>query len=247
MGKIDACRERLRATADWIPLLLAESGLPGPRANLELMHAVAAEGNAAMFARLIGYDRPEGTAGKPEEFLVVCGLAGLGKLLSEGNRSPLPTLRHYAGHFQWRLREGVVFALQRWGIAAPDHLLAELDSWMTGTFLEQRAAIAAVCEPALLKGLLDTATVFRFLETATTSIATAKDRSTEEFRVLRKALAYCWSVAVAFSPDPSWRSRFDLLGASSNPDVQRIYRENLKKKRLSSAGAARSGSAAHRN
>lgn len=32
----------LKQTPEWEPYLLAESGLPGPRANLELVQAVAA-------------------------------------------------------------------------------------------------------------------------------------------------------------------------------------------------------------
>ena len=35
--------------------LLENSGLPGPRGNLELAHAVAAEGSAALFERYRAY------------------------------------------------------------------------------------------------------------------------------------------------------------------------------------------------
>ena len=45
MTKVDEHRAALRALQDWEPYLLDHSGLPGPRANLELIAAVADEGD----------------------------------------------------------------------------------------------------------------------------------------------------------------------------------------------------------
>ena len=44
MTKVDEHRAALRALQDWEPYLVDHSGLPGPRANLELIAAVADEG-----------------------------------------------------------------------------------------------------------------------------------------------------------------------------------------------------------
>ena len=52
MSKIDQYRAVLRTLVDWEPFLRAESGLPGPRGNLELAAAVALEGHEALFRRL---------------------------------------------------------------------------------------------------------------------------------------------------------------------------------------------------
>lgn len=50
-------------------------------------------------------------------------------------------------------------------------------------------------------------------------------------RVLRKALGYCWSVAVAADPSRGL-PRFQALAGSTDPDVVWIVRENRKKARL---------------
>jgi hypothetical protein len=44
--KIGDYRKTLRRLDGWDDYLREESGLPGPRANLELVHAVAEEGSA---------------------------------------------------------------------------------------------------------------------------------------------------------------------------------------------------------
>jgi hypothetical protein len=51
MTRRAAYREALRELADWEPFLLANSGLPGPRGNLELAQAVADEGHEDQFRR----------------------------------------------------------------------------------------------------------------------------------------------------------------------------------------------------
>ena len=47
MSKVADYRLKLRQTADWEPFLRRESGLPGPRSNLELAQAVADEASEA--------------------------------------------------------------------------------------------------------------------------------------------------------------------------------------------------------
>jgi hypothetical protein len=49
--------------------------------------------------------------------------------------------------------------------------------------------------------------------------------------VLRKALGYCWSVAVVAHPDKG-KPRFEFWLGDMDKDVRWIFRENLKKKRL---------------
>ncbi len=48
MSKRDDYRQTLRGLDDWEPYLLAESGLPGPRGNIELAQAVAERGDEAL-------------------------------------------------------------------------------------------------------------------------------------------------------------------------------------------------------
>ena len=55
MGKKDDYGMMLKSLDDWDEYLLHESGLPGPRGNLELAQAVADLGSHELFRRYIGY------------------------------------------------------------------------------------------------------------------------------------------------------------------------------------------------
>ena len=188
MGKTDTYREHLRQMCDWESFLLAESRMPGPRANLELAQAAADEGDATQFRQWLTMDATTAPANTPGEFLPVCGALGLGRLLAEGDRDVLPELRRLANDPRWRVREGVAKALQRWGAADIETLLAEAETWAGGTRLEQRAIAAALCEPALLRDEATAATVLDLLDEITATVAGAADRRDEAFRVLRRAL-----------------------------------------------------------
>src|SRR5512147_1747201 len=103
MSKIDDYRQTLKKLDDWIPFLKKESGLPGPRGNLELAHAVAREGRKQQFEQLLLFQAQENT---PEVFLVFCGVTGLGKLAACEPRL-FEQLRPYASDARWRVREAV--------------------------------------------------------------------------------------------------------------------------------------------
>jgi hypothetical protein len=219
----DEYREALRALpSGWDAFLREHSGLPGPRANLELVEAVADEGDEERFRRLIGTD---------DEYLVVCGLVGLGRLLAEGRRELLPELRAAASDERWRVREGVVLGLQRLGDRDVGQLFGAVGPWADGNDLERRAAAAAVSEPRFLREEANALRALDLLDALTESVAGAADRRADGFRVLRKGLGYCWSVAVAALPDPG-KARMERWLASDDSDVRWIMRENLKKARL---------------
>ena len=231
MSKVEYYRQILRTLGDWDPFLLQESGLPGPRANLELLQAVADEGSEAQFRQWLTYGPDRAPVNSPEQFLALCGVVGLGRLLAEGDREVLPVLRGYACDPRWRMREGVAMALQRLGDRDMDALLAEMAGWSRGNWLEKRAAAAAVCEPRLLTKTHHAQHVLQLLDDITTSIATAKDRKSDAFKTLRQALGYCWSVAVGALPSEGKAVMGKWLPVA-DPDVAWIMKENLKKKRL---------------
>jgi hypothetical protein len=239
MSRVETYKLALRALTDWEPYLLAESGLPGPRGNLELAQAVAGEGSEAQFRRWLALGPDVAPANSPEEFLAFCGVAGLGRLLAEGRRDVLAVLRPFAADPRWRTREAVAMALQRWGDADMDALLAEMAAWARGTPWEQRAAAAALCEPRLLRRHEHAVAVLSILDEITATISDARDRGvpatfrdkSEAFKTLRQGLGYCWSVAVAASPEEGKRLMEKWL-ASPDPDIRWIMRENLRKNRL---------------
>jgi len=121
--------------------------------------------------------------------------------------------------------------LQRLGQVDMGALLRTVEPWSRGTLLEQRAAAAAVCEPALLTGPLQTRRVLRLLDRITRGLARSQDRRSPDFRILRQGLGYCWSVAVAADPQAG-RPLMEKWAENRDPDVHWVVRENLGKARL---------------
>jgi hypothetical protein len=110
-------------------------------------------------------------------------------------------------------------------------LAFELRSGIRGALLEQRAAVAAACEPRLLTHPRTTRAVVALLNQATRTLQRQTDRRSEPFRVLRQALGYAWSVALAADLELG-RRQFERWAASDDPDVGWVVRQNLTKNRL---------------
>jgi hypothetical protein len=231
MGKVDEYRHALRQVEEWEPFLLQHSGLPGPRANLELAAAVAEEADEASLWRWAALGAREAPFGSAEEFLPMCGVVGLGRLLAEGDASILPELRRLAADPRWRIREAVAIALQRFGDTDLPALLAEMRRWAGGPPLERRAAVAALCEPRLLQEPDHVREVLALLDQVTAELPRLGDRRSDDFRTLRKTLGYGWSVAVVALPEAG-KPSFERLFASTDPDLRWVARENLRKQRL---------------
>ena len=237
MTGVDEYKEALARATDREAYLLAHSGLPGPRGNLELARAAAEVGSKAelrRWARLGPERAPTGTA---EEFLAFCGVLGLGETLVEGDGRVLDALRRHASDPRWRVREAVAMALQRWGEVDFEALAAAMLEWGRGSLLERRAAAAALCEPTLLTGLERVGEVLAVLAEATAAIteAGAEERRSEAFKALRKGLGYCWSVAVAAAPEvgrPAFEELVERAAAGDDRDLAWLARENLRKRRL---------------
>lgn len=230
MSRIDEHRLALR---DLRPeqvrgYLTERSGLPGPRGNLELMEAF---GDVAAPEQILAL------ADDPDEYLRCCGTAGAGRLLVEGTGDAdalLALLHARAADRLWRVREATAMALQRLGDADPAVLRRVVAAWVRDPDpLVRRAAIAGICEPRLLA---DPATARAALDacaaaTATIEALPAGARRDADVRTLRKALGYCWSVAVAGDPAGGLPA-FGALAHSTDPDTAWIDRENRKKARL---------------
>ena len=224
------------AVERWEDYLGERSGLPGPRANLELL---AAAGDVAPAATLLRWSAAD------DEYLACVGTAGIGRLVLEGRPALVADLRRRAEDGRWRVREGVALALQRIGDGDPGLLRAVTSDWAAGPPLVQRAAVAGLCEPRLLRapGTADHALAVLDRVTASLAALVADRRRDPDVRVLRQGLGYCWSVAVAAAPGPG----FDALerwAASPDRDVRWVLRENLRKARLLRADADRTAALA---
>jgi len=228
--------------------LLANSGLPGPRGNLELAQALAdllardppgPEVRAGLEAwRALSAE--EAPTGDPREYLCFCGTLAWGADWVRGRGGPgargkiARGLRRAAGDPRWRRREAVAMALQRIGEADPAALLNLLGAWLEdGTWLELRAVAAALAHPPLLG---DRAFCLRALALADRLLAglagaAAAARRTTDYRTLRQGLGYALSVLAAAEPQEGF-ALLERWAARRDPDLDWVMRENLKKKRL---------------
>lgn len=231
MSKVDAYREQLRGLASWDAFLLSESRLPGPRANLELAFAVALEGSEEQLVRYAEIGPAEAPKNTQEEFLAICGVIGLGYLAARGDTKHMDRIRARASDPRWRIREAVALGLQKYGETSFDELFALMTDWSKGSLLERRAVVATLCEPALLRDKTSGSKIIEILDRITASLLDEEERRSDEFRVLRKALGYGWSVAVAAHP-PIGKPKMEQWIQSDDSDVLWIMRNNLKKNRM---------------
>jgi hypothetical protein len=197
-------------------ILVAESGLPGPRANLPLAHAAAEVLDPAEARVWVRGD---------EEYLALCAAIALAEHAD-------PAALDAAKDPRWRVREGVAQGLQRLAERDPMGFSEVLDHWRDeADLLVQRARAAAVCEPSLLTDRALAELALEVCREATAALKAAPDREAEGFRVLRQALGYCWSVAVAADPARGLAAYRDLE-ADPDPDVRWIAGTNRTKARL---------------
>jgi len=214
--------------------LSSHSGLPGPRANLSLADSFAAQAPASLVWEL---------AQSPDEYLAFCGTEGLGRLMLEDpavRPEALTALRGAAADERWRVREGAARALQLVGDDDAELLHEVIEDWSgrEDAWLA-RAAVAAICEPRLLQTRDAQDLALRVCDRSTAlllsgaRLAEEPVRAREAHRVLRQALGYGWSVAIAASPEAGLAA-FRALSGSENPDARWIVRSNLTKARLRS-------------
>jgi len=231
MNKADSYRQVLKTLTDWEAYLLQESGLPGPRGNLELAQVVADEGDRNLFKHFLTFTPEVAPVNSPQEFLAFCGVLGLGKLLADGDEGILEALRPYSSDPRWRTREAVATALQRLGKRNMGKLLEAMEAWSRGNWFEKRAAGAALAEPVLLKNEKEALRVLVILDGMTASMENSTDTRSAGFRVFQQGLGYCWSVVVAAAPAEGKRLMEKWL-ACNDRIIRRVMQENLKKKRL---------------
>ncbi len=224
-------------------IVAAESGLPGPRGNLELIAAIAdvAESDAMLAWAAEGPDIVGGN--EPRTVLVVAGIVGLGRLLADGWGGPeergdlVERLRVLASDPRWRIREGVAMAIQRWAESKPEAAFLTAEAWAHGEPFVQRASVAAVCEPALLTEPAFARRAVQVVDSVTADLASKSGRRGADIEAVRKALgtAGAW---------PSWRipasgrPAFEGWFESTDPTIRWVVRENLKKARLTRLDAA---------
>ena len=214
-----------------------DSGLPGPRGNLELIAAIADVVDSGTLRAWAAIGPDEVGGDEPPTVLVVGGIVGLGRLLAEGwhgaggRRELVGRLHRMASDPRWRIREGVAMAVQRWAETDADAAFATAEAWAADEPFVQRAAVATVCEPPLLKDPAFAARAIAVVDAVTADLVRHTGRRGPDVEALRKALAYGWSVAIVAEPTIG-RPAFERWFTSDDPTIRWILRQNLKKARL---------------
>ena len=227
--------------------LLANSGLPGPRGNLELAAAFAdcyvdripADWEHDTLERWAGISAEEAPYGTSGEYLPFCAMQALSSLYQctgDAERRKIASiLRWAAADKRWRLRESCAMALQRIGEMCFSDLLEIVQDWERGaSLLELRALIAALAHPPLLRDPDKARLALDFAGSVMLRVQglSAEEDRTDELRVLKQGLEYALSVYVAALPDDG----FDLLdkwAVSPSKSIRQIVKANLGKSRLS--------------
>ena len=230
-----------------VSLLEKNSGLPGPRANLELAYSFASavaslnlqEWQWEQVMQMASISPSNAPVDTPREYVAVCGILALGALHAAGlprprRRAALAAIRKAASDPRWRAREAAAMALQLIGEKEAGQLQQIVDQWLPeASLLEKRAIVAALAHPPILA---DREVALYSLEIAGTILAglrgvDPRERKSNEFRVLRQGLGYAISVFVEKVPEEGF-FLLEETAAVQDPDFQWIVRENLKKKRL---------------
>lgn len=209
--------------AGWPAYLGARSGLPGPRANLPLAAAAAMCADQAVIDALLA---------DGGEYQTMCAAAALG--LRSDDAEAEARARRLASDDRWRVREGVAIGLQMLGDTDFARVARVVLDWVDDPGpLVQRAAVATICEPRLLRAPEAAAVAVEACRRATDHLSAmpAQRRKQPDARTLRQALGYCWSVAVAADPAAGMPAFRRLDG--DDPDIAWIVGRNLSKKRLS--------------
>lgn len=227
-------------------LLVSNSNLPGPRGNLELAGAFADsfeafalnEARWQLLERWLRLSADEAPTGDPREFLPFCALQALGACYRDagvaGRERIVRTLQASAGDSRWRTREAVAMAFQR--IAERDFgAVREIFSAWIGraSYLDQRAIIAALAHPPVLKRADNAAFCLQVSERILSNVLSSDQRArkTEQFRVLRQGLEYAISVFVAYLPEEGF-AFLERWARQGDADVKRIVMSNAGKTRL---------------
>ncbi|CAG0942719.1 hypothetical protein BROC_01975 [Candidatus Brocadiaceae bacterium] len=180
--------------------LLENSGLPGPRGNLELLHSFTKNATANEINECLTFYKDD-LINSPEEFVVMCGVVGLCIQNKNDIKGILRKIRSYASHNSWRIRESVAIGIQEIAEKNMSEIILNLKKWMDGNDFEKRAIVAALCEPKLLKEKSEIIEILEILHKITIGFEKINGKLSDSQNSLRKTLGYGWSVAIVSLPN----------------------------------------------
>jgi hypothetical protein len=190
--------------------LARRSGLPGPRPNLALAHAVAwqvaraGRKADALVRDLLACDAERAPAGTVQEFLPIVGAACLAARHRAGvdPRGAMDDLERLAEDPRHLVRSGVVAALRVVGQGREAELVDDLAAWMDG-YLQAAVAVEAIGDRELLAALRSPDAALARVDEAFEAIESAprSHERTQGWRALVHALAEAPVLLLARFPD----------------------------------------------
>ncbi|BCG58882.1 hypothetical protein [Paenibacillus sp. URB8-2] len=224
--------------------LAADSRLPGSRANLELAekfarHFAGRELAGGLWELLAEWgeisDETAGT-GNPREFLPFCAVWAMGEhygyAAAERRERIADAFKRAMNDSRWRMREAAAMGLQSVGEHDFGLLRILLEQWRRGANeLEQRAFVAALAHPPLLKAKDNARYALVLAGEIMEELAVLPEREPEPFRVLSKGLEYALSVFAAAEPEEGF-ALLERFAGMSDLRIIRIVKANLGKSRL---------------
>jgi len=215
-----------------IDYLKENSKLPGPRANLELLYQFIENATDSEIHNCMSIEDSV-TLNSPSEFVLFCGVAALIKRTAMLHGTVNIDLSKYSNHASWRVRESVCIGFQRSKTyLSPEEMMKYLSKLKNGSALDKRAYFATLCDPILINDYVQPSVVLNDLLDVTVDCFNMSDKLDSELTVLRKALGYCFSVAICADEAIGKQTFEKLLDYTQSKHILWIVKENLKKNRL---------------
>lgn len=242
-SRLEAALEQALAhekTDDLFDLLARASGLPGPRANMDLARAMGLsiaghKGRAdGLLRRMIATD---------QEFVRLIAAITLGARSIAGIdvKTALAGLQDLAGDARHAVRSGVVLALRLRITALGEAAVDELAAWTDG-YLQAHVALEALAERSILDALPSAAPVIARLDEAF-ALADKSKRADERLQGVRTLRAGLPKQIVTFAARyPELIGWVEQAAGLKRPETREVVAEAirlLRKANLSDAEAKR--------
>lgn len=220
--------------------MLLNSGMPGKRANLEIIKKFSdfiksKELNQEVYLKLIEFWSITANGDDPNTILCLAGLLGLSHYYLDNNyiEEIKIILIEAMNDSRWRVREVIQETLKIIAMNDYNDLITFIDNIKDPTMLEYRAIITTLAHPEiLLNNIQKEYAISKLVEVfnAFLIFENTEDIKNEEFKALVKGLNFAPSVIVSKIPDKGFDIFEEYIGKSKN--LNRIIKENLKKNRL---------------
>ncbi|MFX1515178.1 MAG: hypothetical protein ACFFC6_02635 [Promethearchaeota archaeon] len=225
--------------------LLANSNLPGRRGNLELAKAFTIvireywESHEDLLwnylRSIINITPDQAPTNNPQEFFPFCAtwaVGTVGSISISHYKESLTLLKKMANDSRWRIREAVANGIQELLIVNRDETIEEIKTWIfDDQWLLMRGVVTGVADPKLLQDDHLSNQALKLHKMVLNQVMSCNNRKREDFRILRKGLAYSLSVVVQSNPEEGFTYLKELATSQDN-DILWILKQNLKKNRL---------------